>query len=248
VLDHLAKIATAPTSPRFETHEEALERFPGLTRDAYALSRVINSEHGSGTPTEMCCIGDADANKAARQRRSIFDHVTAGTGQYGHQGEDKRPVSTARAPGPRHVVAALAVLAGPQPFGMRGIARGAERYFDVKAQAASAASSPETHCPPLVILERWTYSLPWGSERCTLGTKRGGDQQEWVGPIPGVDPYVLMLMRPATAHQDALYQDARRVIESRGSYKGRWLPDAVDLALLAVVVGGAWLAAQGVIG
>lgn len=255
MLDALAKIAASPRSPRFATEESARAVFPGLTRDEYAMARVVNSEHDGGTPTEQACIADAVLNAAGS--RGVYGHVTRGNG-YGEQGAD-RPVASGRHPGPRHVAAALAVMRAPTVFGqpvpllkgpLRGIARGATRFLNVKAQADAHARSSATHCPPDVVLRRWTYSLPWADRStCTLGTKRGGGQLEWVGAIPGVDAYAgVMLLRPASSQQDQLFADALKVIASRGSYKGRTFPiGGVDVAILVALVGATYLVAHGVV-
>jgi hypothetical protein len=221
---YLETIAAASTSPTYSSLESARASVSDLTLIEYGLARVIASEHAKGSPAEICCIGDATINGAKAAGRDLLDHITAGSSQFGSQGSvgagaRKRPVSSARSPGARHIRAALALLRG-RFFGLvdppaRGISRGARRFFDPRAQLALSKSGTK-HCPPLVILERWTYALPWGPTRCTLGTKRGTGQEEWVGPIVGIDAYELMLFRPAGRQQDALYAAARRVIESQG--------------------------------
>lgn len=245
-------IAAAPTSPALETLAEARSVVIGdLTADEYALARVIASEHSRGSPTELCCIGDADLNKSRASGRGIVDHITAGTGVFGSQGTAgatgrKRPVSSARPPGPRHVQAAIALIR-PRLFGFfdppaRGVSRGARRYFDPRSQLASHKTGDPDHCHPLVILERWTYALPWANGAtsgraadCKLGTKRGNDQEEWCGPIPGVDAWELMLMRPSGRQQDALYAAARKLIESNGTVQSGPSPIAPLVELLVVI-------------
>lgn len=255
-LDDIGAAATTPTLGSLDAARSKV--LADLNEEEYALARVIASEYASGSPTELCCIGDADINKARASGRPLIDHITAGTGVFGSQGSDgagarRRPVSSARAPGPRHVLAAVALLRA-RFFGFidppaRGISRGARRYFDPRAQLSSHRSNSSTHCHPLVILERWTYALPWGPTRCSLGTKRGPDQEEWVGPIAGVNAYELMLMRPAGRQQDALYAAARRVIESQGLDQSSGPSPAMPLIELALVVGlaaaAAWLAGTG---
>lgn len=258
-MGYLEEIGAAATSPTYSSVEGARKVVADLTDEEYALARVIASEYAAGSPTELCCIGDADINQARSSGRKLVDHITAGTGVFGSQGSDgagarRRPVSSARTPGPRHVLAAVALLRA-RFFGFmdppaRGISRGARRYFDPRAQLASHRKNSATHCHPLVILERWTYALPWGPTRCSLGTKRGADQEEWVGPITGVNAYELMLMRPAGRQQDALYKAARRVIESQGIDQSGGSPSpAMPLIELALVVGlaaaAAWLAGTG---
>jgi hypothetical protein len=253
VLD-VSDIAAAPTSPRFETEEEARQRFPGLTRDEYALARAVNSEAGSRPALEMACIADAIVNAA--RGKSVFAHVTGGAG-YGPQ-KSPRPVTTDRDPGPRHVVAALAVLRPPAIFGqavpllagnLRGCSHGATRFLNVKAQDELNRSGSPTHRPAVAVLESWTYSRRFANDAPdgTLKKERGGGQLEWVGHIPGVDAYRgVMLLRPATAQQDLLFSQARRIIESKGAYQG--LPFApIDVAVLVAFIGATYLVAHGVV-
>ncbi len=242
--DYLGRIASARSSPTFGSVEEAQAYYPSraaeISRDVYTSARIIGSEKFDGTPAELCCIADADANKAAAYGKSIYDHATGGAG-YGSQG-GARPVSTARLPGPRHILAALAVVGELGPA--RGIAMGARRYFDPKAQRALLERDGIAHyCPPEVILKRWTYDLSWGSQRCSLGTTRGGAQEEWIGPVDGVDPYTLMLFRPRTSSQDALYAEALKVIEAHGAYKGSApLPLPELLVIAGAIAAGSLLA------
>lgn len=249
-------IAAAGQTPAYDTLEAARAFDSSLTRDEYTLARIIKSEHGSGTPDDMCCIGDADCNKAKAAGKSIFDHATGGTGSYGGQG-GARPVSTARSPGPRHIKAALAVLRWrwwfvvPTPPPARGIAKGARRYFDPKTQDVLHARDPRSNsCSAIGLLEAWTFARPKcnGVRCCANGLPvdgpNGSGQEEWVGPIAGVDAWQLMLMRPKTnaATQRANYELARKVIESRGAFK----PSASgggDLLAFGLVVLG--LAAAG---
>lgn len=194
-----------------------------ITLDEYTLARVIASEHASGAPAELACIGDADLNRAAADRLSLLDHVTGRTGRYGRQ-RTPRPVATSRDPRVRHLRAARALLSGEA----RGVARGAVRYFDPRTQLAMWNKAERTYCHPLAILESWTFRAPLQpvSERstddkgrvlCGVGKRRSGGQQ-WVGTIEGVDAYELMLLRPATGliEQQARYAEAKALIESRG--------------------------------
>jgi hypothetical protein len=249
-------IAAAPTSPTFGSRAAAAGNVHDLTEEEYALARVIASEHSRGSPTEICCIGDATLNGAAAAGRTLIDHVTAGANAFGGQGTvgagaRKRPVSSARPPGARHLRAALALLRG-RFFGLvdppaRGISKGARRFFDPRSQL-SQHKGGVGHCHPLVILERWTFARKWGATRCTLLPKNGTDQQEWVGPIAGVDAYELMLFRKAGRDQAALYAAARRVIESQGLNQegpNPIMPLAEFALVLALAAGAAWVLTSG---
>jgi hypothetical protein len=257
-VNYLDYISGSAIGPSYGSVDSARAVAADLSDEEYALARVVASEYASGSAAELCCLGDATINDARAAGRELGDYITAGSSVFGGQGTTgafgrKRPVSSARAPGPRHIRAALALLRA-RLFGLadppaRGIARGARRYFDGKTQLAQSRISPSTHCHPLVILERWTYALPWGSARCTLGTVRGRDQQEWVGPISGVDAWQLMLFRPAGRQQGALYAAARRVIESEGGDGagpplGPVMP-IVELLVVVVVAAAAAMALTG---
>jgi hypothetical protein len=239
----LEDIAVAPASPLFASVEDARRGTVGdLTSEEYTLARVIASEHSRGSSAELCSIGDAVINGARASGRALVDHVTGGSQSFGSQGTAgapgrNRPVSSARSPGPRHIKAALALLRG-RVWGLadppaRGVARGARRFFDPKSQLASHRSGDSRHCHPLVILERWTFDLDWVGP-CKLGPIRGTAQEEWVGPIPGVDAYELMLFRPAGRQQSALYLAARRLIESEGSDQAG--PSELGRAVLELLV------------
>jgi hypothetical protein len=256
-VSYLDDIAAASTSPSYDSLAAARAVIADLTDEEYGLARVIASEHRTGSPTELCCIGDATINGARAGGRELLDHITGGSAAFGAQGSGggrKRPVSSARSPAARHVRAALALLRG-RLWGLadppaRGIARGARRFYSPRGQLSQHRSSPSTHCSPIVILDRWTFDLDWlDRSRCLLTTTRGADQQEWVGPIDGVDAYVLMLFRKAGRAQGALYVAARRVIESEGrdqsgpSESGRAM---LELAVvLAVAAALAWLLGAG---
>lgn len=264
-MSFLDDIAAAKMSPQFHSLEAAQQAFPGLTRDEYTLARMVYSEHASGSPVELCCLADAGVNKAQADGHSLYQYATGGLG-YGAQG-GARQVSTARSPAPRHVKAALAVLRRSSWLGIpwlapppaRGIARDARRFLDPRAQLARHIKEPRTNCPPLAVLERWCFAKPWlvadSGERLALrsrGDARGcalgpagspSRQEEWVGPIPGVDPYELMLVRPRTSLHAQAYVEAKKIIETRGSYKGRAPGGGAELGELALVVVGLSIAA-----
>lgn len=263
----LARLEAAAREPRFDTLEEARAVYRDLTLDEYALARVINSEADRRPVLEQACIADSDVNRARDRGRSLFDYITNGSGQFGGQGRGDDGVtrlqSSARPPGPKHVEVALAVLRRSWkawPFllpPLLGVSRGARQYFNPKVQDAMHAKDPASHsCSALGLLRAWTFDTEkCGARRCCAGgapapdARRGRAQMEWVGPIPGVDAYQLMLIRPATANQGALYAEAVKVIESKGAYQGRRMPVApVDLAIVAVLVGAGYLLAQGALG
>lgn len=193
---------------------------PRTTLDELAAARLIASERGDGTVTEWACIVDAELNRAAAAGRSLFDSLTRGHG-FGPQGA-QRPASTRLDPHEGHLAAARLVIAGEA----RGIARGAVRFFDPATQDALARGKP-ARCDALAILTRWSYGYAMRGE-CVLDTsKPGADNptQAWVGPIPGVDAWRLMLFAPmafADPQHVARYQAALAVIQvGRGLAPGK---------------------------
>lgn len=218
----LADVAAGHESPHADTLEMARVQTPTLTLDEYTLARIVASEFASGSPAELCCLADADWNRAHAAGHSIWWTATQGSG-FGAQGESSgdgaaRPVSTARPPAPRHILAALAVTRGK----VRGISKGARRYFDPETQDALSRRDPTRWCPAATILERWSYAKPWlhtdaqgRRVGCELGKAGPGPGEEWVGDIDGVRPTKLMLLRPGTGERDALFQRARDILWGR---------------------------------
>lgn len=208
---------------------QARQVAPGITLDELAAARLIASERGDvGTTVEWCCIVDAELNRADRAGRSLYQSLTRGKG-FGRQGP-ARPASTRQDGYEGHLAAARAVFSGEA----RGIARGAVRFFD-PADANAAAGryqawlkDPAHHaavpraCDALTLLRRWSFGLPFKPGTCELVDKVGADNelQSWVGPIFGVNPWRLMLFKPAAvadaAHADA-YEQARQLIERAAS-------------------------------
>lgn len=213
-----------------------------VTLDELTAARLAASEHGRGSPAELACIIDAGVNGAEAAGESLTDHLTDKRGQYGPQ-DGSRPASTRLNANLRHLAAARAVLAGGE---LAGIALGARRFFSPQSQDAQHRAwkfgmSRKVHsCSALGLLTAWSYARPKcaNGRRCCDGgmppsRPDGAHPESWVGPIEGVNPYVLMLIRPSAygPQHDALYQQAAAVIRS-GS--GQVLLDGAALvALLA---------------
>lgn len=179
----------------------AAARDPLITLDELAGARLAASEYGGGSLVELAAIIDAEANRAQAAGRSLFDSLTRGAG-FGRQGQgSKRPASTRLDPEFRHLWAARAVLVGMA----RGIARGAVAFFNPAAMDATHAAwkagrgSIPTSCDALGLLELWSFDRPrLGDAACPFdSTKVGPVTRAWVGPIEDVDPWRLMLMKPA---------------------------------------------------
>ena len=82
-----------------------------------------------------------------------------------------------------------------------------------------AGKSKYRHCHPAIVLERWCFNKAWDKKGppCALRDKPGRHLQEWVGPIDGIDPLRVMLLRPARpgADHERRYREARRLILER---------------------------------
>ena len=205
----------------------AAARDPSITLDELAGARLAASEYGGGSLVELATIVDAEVNRAEKAGRSLFDSLTRGAG-FGRQGQgSKRPASTRLDPEFRHLWAARAVLVGMA----RGIARGAVAFFNPAVMDSTHAAwkagrgSIPTSCDALGLLEVWSYDRPrLGDAACPFDPSRvGPSTHAWVGPIPDVDPWRLMLMKPAApgAEHFGAYVAARKEIE-----KGRALVTA----------------------
>ena len=206
---------TVQQSPA-ELLQVARRRYPKLSLDEYTAARLAASEHFRGSFAELCAIIDAELNRALARHRSLFEHLTW-RGTFGRQGRH-RVASTRLDPWDIHVAAALGVL---RTGAQRGISHGAVRFFDPRTQLWGALRGK--WCHPLVVLERWSFDLPWlrvggKRKRCTLDrSKPGPSPQAWVGEIEGIDSLDLMLMRAASLGDDhqRRYEAARTLIQTR---------------------------------
>ena len=202
--------------PPTELLKQALRYDPHVTLDELTGARLAASEHASGSFAELCCIVDSELNRAERKGKSLYESLTY-KDTFGKQGGTRR-ASTRRDPRMRHLLAARAVISGKY----RGISRGAERFYDPKAQLSAhrkwrSGKSPRRHCHPLVILERWSFDYRWDkrSRSCALDRRKPGKHKlQWVGPIHGVDPLRLLLMRPATDQHQLYYEITRDLLKA----------------------------------
>jgi hypothetical protein len=202
-------------------------RDPSITLDELTGARLAASEYGGGSLVELATIVDAEVNRAEKAGRSLFESLTRGAG-FGRQGQgSKRPASTRLDPEFRHLWAARAVLVGMA----RGISRGAVAFFNPsvmdKAHAAwkSGKGTIPTSCDAMGLLELWSFDRPrLGDSGCPFdATKVGPNTRAWVGPVEGVDPWRLMLMKPAAtgAEHFGAYVAAREVIEKGRAFAGQ---------------------------
>ena len=197
---------------------------PHIDFDELTGARLIASEHASASFTEAACIVDTELNRAERKRQTLYRSLTH-KDRFGKQGR-QRPASTRRDPQYRHVLAARAVLSGK----VRGIARGATRFFDPVAMEAmhrkyrrwvdggrQGKRPSVVSCDALTLLEAWSFDLGRGStgNRCPPDrSKRGRHPLAWVGVIPGVNALRLFLMKalPLGAMHTRHYEAARALL------------------------------------
>jgi len=222
--EHTGAVRQSPD----ELLTQARRHVPDVTLEELTAARLIASEHGRGSPTEWATIVDAELNRAERRRQSLYDSLTKrARGTFGRQGSfanrHKRTAATSRDPTVAQLKIARAVLGGE----LRGVSRGAVRFFDPRTQDRMhakwrAGDTQRVHsCDALGILEAWAFDLKAQTKgrRCPPDRSRPGGRHTlaWVGPIDNVDPYRLMLfapMRRGLAHTTR-YHEAATLIRFR---------------------------------
>ena len=201
-----------------------------ITMDELTGARLAVSEHSKGSFTELCSIVDSELNRARRRGKSLFKSLTY-RDTFGRQ-DRRRRAATRQDPTIRHLLAARAVLSGKA----RGISQGAVQFFDPEAmdrlnvkyrlwrdgKIPKPAHAPS--CDALELLEAWSfdYGKKKGHPRCPPDrSKQGTYTLAWVGPIPGVDPFYLMLMKrmPLGTEHTLRYRAARDLIIQRRKQK-----------------------------
>ena len=202
---------------------------PLVSVDELAAARLIASEYASGSETEWAAIVDAEMNRAEKNGRSLMRSLTGTSARFGRQGASPpRPASTRLDPRRAHLDVAIAVVRGGE---MRGISRGATRFFDPRAQDGQhnkwkSGGSKHIHsCPALGTLEAWSFDYRRGKDRDGKRRRRcppdktrvGKNTLAWVGPIAGIDAYELMLFAPTPTglEHTKRYVAARALIEAR---------------------------------
>lgn len=204
---------------------EAARRIDGkLTQDEYTLARVVASEAGNEPQAHQLAIAACDFNRAQQANSSIHNTSTGRSGKYGTQ-DTVRPVSTRLDPTLAHVFVARQVIAG-----RRIVAPDAIYYFNPRTQYACWAKPRECtggkpglnfNQHPDAILLKWSFNVKATGScsrdeldryRCPYGTP-AGPKNQWVGQIPGIDPWRLMVFgtKPTADHQKR-FEEAKAVI------------------------------------
>jgi hypothetical protein len=183
-----------------------LARSAGVTLDVYALARLTRSENATDGPAYALAVCEAGRNEAARrarlsstprETRSPAGNLlfrTSGTFDRtrGHFGRQRgRWAATLLDPRVKDVVAAQECLKGTT------LAKGATKFFSPKAQDGGTQGGIALRRDAMGVIQEW-----------------GSDGNVWVGDLPGIDPYKLMLFtnvgRPANSREMSLM---RNVVE-----------------------------------
>jgi hypothetical protein len=156
----------------------------GLSREAYALARCIRSEGYGGDPVGRAAaavvIGQAIRNgSAGKGIEATLTHsqFANASGYFGEQ--SGRYAATTQDPTAWTGQVAEAVLAG----GLPDLARGAHKFLD-----------------PAVFARGEQAGRPLGELASVLRSwMLGNEALEWVGPIPTVDTFHLVVLRRGNA-------------------------------------------------
>lgn len=150
----------------------------GVNVDVYSCARMIASEDGSANGYVLLALAEAIRNRARAANMTITRRLTISSknesaGKYSEQAAGKF-ASTRVDPTYRHVVAALAAINDGT-----NLTEGATSFFDPRSQDGGVQGG---------------HVLRLGSE--DFIRERYSEGLAWVGPLPGIDPYKLMLFGP----------------------------------------------------
>jgi hypothetical protein len=221
----------------------------GLSREAYALARVIRSEgYGSskdpertarGRAAAAVAIGQAIRNGAELKKKSIEGALTASNfvaaaGYFGEQ--SGRYAATTLDPTMWTGQVAQAVLANDVPE----LAQGAHKFLDMAVFAGGEQAG-----------------RPLGALKSVLTSWMMSEGLEWIGPIPTVDPYYLILLRrgsSSSAERQSQLDELLAIYEAGkggdhepadGDPDGGSLGGVGALVALLLLLGAAYLASGG---
>jgi hypothetical protein len=196
-----------------------------LSLDTYALARNLMSEFGSGSPVEKVAVAMVAMNRATALDGSrpftqgwISGHLLdRKNGLFGRQIGQLRPAATTSDPSVADVLVADYVLRAMQSGEMTDVTWGATHYLDRFSQDGMRARA----------LQNGDSTPPAGGSDVFGSWSDGGDVLTWVGQIPDVRPWRLLLMR----RRPELRRDpkARAAIRAAGldAIKGKNRPPAL---------------------
>lgn len=164
-----------------------------LTLDTYALARNLMSEFGSGTPVEKVAVALVAMNRATALDGAkpftqgwISGHLLdRKNGLFGRQIGQIRPAATTSDPSVADVLIADYVLRAMQSGEMADVTQGATHYLDRFSQDGMRVRA----------VQNGDTTPPDGGSAVFGAWSDGGDVLTWVGQIPDVRPWRLMLMR-----------------------------------------------------
>lgn len=141
-------------------------------QDVAALARALASEASSHSEAERRGIAWTIRNMAAHRRKSIWE--MGGAGEWGAQGEDGRPFSTARAARTADVELATQVLAEPVTADP---VRGATSFFEPALQDDLARRGALYRSDPDAYPEHYRFRL-YKSDAAGIRTRWTAGGQE----------------------------------------------------------------------
>lgn len=153
---------------------------PPLPLDVYTLARNVRSEFGSGTAMEKLAIAWVAVNRTLMDNASsITEHLLGTFKTFGRQLGSRRPASTQQDPSVADILIANHVYTSWKTRGTEEDPTfGAVAYFDKVSQDAMYAKDPGSNPAPLNVYDAWSG---------------GGNWLTWVGHVPDVRPYRLLL-------------------------------------------------------
>jgi hypothetical protein len=162
-----------------------------LTLEVYSLARNIVSEFGDGTAEEQAAVLFTAINRARVDGFQLPSedllHRTKHT--YGRQlAANVRPVSTRQTPRLSHLLIADFIYNGYLRGEIDDPTNGAYNYLDRTSQDQSRSNA----------IKAGVSDLPQSGEAVYLDWADGGDYLAWVGHLPNVRPWFLMLMKYRT--------------------------------------------------
>lgn len=190
----------------------------GLDLNTYALARMVQSEMGSASALNLLVLAESARNEARHRGQSVSSLLLHSTmaranGLFSEQAAGKW-ASTRLDPNERHAAAARAALEDGSD-----LIRGARDFFDPKSQDSG---------------QQGAHKLRITSEQYIA--KNAARHLQWVGEIPGIDPYRLMVFGDVsgTVDQEPALAVLQRGREGIASAKGGG-------ALLVILLAGAVL-------
>jgi hypothetical protein len=159
-----------------------------LTLEVYSLARNISSEFGDGTAEEQAAIVFCAINRARYDGFQLpsEDLLHRKNHTYGRQlAMDIRPASTRRSPRLSHLLIADFLYNGYLRGEIYDSTNDAYNYLDRSSQDSTRAAA----------IKDGAEKIPQSGEAVYLDWVDGGNYLTWVGHLPNVRPWRLMLLK-----------------------------------------------------